>query len=126
MLSTRKITPAPQGVQRLRQQSCAQHIGACYRDDKPRGKRYKTIELILEELPYAPLTPQLKPETLVRIDIGLSEVALRKKAKQVGGSWNRARPIWERRYGKAVELGLVDRIVDEDRSISRSSTTSRK
>ena len=127
MMRTRLIRqPGQPGTKKLVEQYGAELVCVRYRYDDQRGKRYKTVELIVEEMPYAPAVPKRKPETLVGVRIGISEGALQKKVKQVGATWNRARQVWELRYGNAVELGLVDRIVNEDRSISRSSTETKK
>jgi hypothetical protein len=40
--------------------------------------------------------------------------------RQAGGKWNPARRVWELSYDRAVALGLKDRIVPEDVSISRN------
>lgn len=127
MMRTRLIRqPGQPGTKKLVEQYGAELVCVRYRYDDQRGKRYKTVELIVEELPYAPAAPKRKPETLVGVRIGISEGALQKKVKQVGATWNRARQVWELRYSNAVELGLVDRIVEENRSISRSSTETKK
>jgi len=40
-------------------------------------------------------------------------VAVRKRVKQAGGTWNPERRVWQLRYDRVVALGLNNRIVDE-------------
>lgn len=122
MMRTRLIRqPGQPGTKKLVEQYGSELVCVRYRYDDQRGKRYKTVELIVEESSYSPSSPKLKPETIVGLHIGLNECGLQKKIKQAGGTWNRSRQLWEVRYDCVVELSLEDRIAHDERSISRSS-----
>ena len=82
------------------------------RSDEQRQKRFKTVELIVEEEPWTPLAAAPRAEVLVPIRIALSEVTLRQQVKQSGGRWDPRRQVWEVRYAQAVAVGLVERIID--------------
>lgn len=122
MMRTRLIRqPGQPGTKKLVEQYGAELVCVHCRYDDERGKRNKTVELIVEEAPYAPSQSKLKPETLVGVRVGLHETDLQRKVKQVGGVWNREQRFWEVRYDRVVELGLVGRIVPSGRSTNRSS-----
>jgi hypothetical protein len=74
-------------------------------------KRYKTVELIVEETKWLPRRRQPANDTLVAIKVALSEVGIRRQVKQAGGMWNGKKQIWELRYDQVVRLGLQDRLV---------------
>jgi hypothetical protein len=78
----------------------------CY--DALRFKRYKTVELIEEEIPWR---PALRAETVVEVEVKWGEKEVAWKVKQAGGKWNAEKKVWELRYDKVVALGLLDRIV---------------
>ena len=119
MMRTRLIRqPGQPGTKRLVEQYGAELVCVRYRYDDQRGKRYKTIELIVEESSYAP-SPKFKPDTIVGLRIGINETGLQKRVKQFGGTWNRSRQLWDIRYDRVVELGLEERIESDGLSISR-------
>lgn len=122
MMRTRLIRqPGQPGTKKLVEQYGSELVCVRYRYDDQRGKRYKTVELIVEESSYWPSSPTLKPEAIVGLRIGLNESGLQKKIKQAGGTWNRSRQLWEIRYDRVVELSLEERIAHEERSTNRSS-----
>ncbi|MEZ5541966.1 MAG: hypothetical protein R3F42_07975 [Pseudomonadota bacterium] len=84
-----------------------------YRYDKARCKRYKTIELIVEEKDWLPGV-RIPAQRRVYFRLGCGERELRDLVKQAGGYWNPERMAWNLPYGKVLELGLEQRILDED------------
>ena len=82
-----------------------------YRYDEARQKRIKTVELIVEELDWAPKPKQTRPTTLVDLRIAYGEAELARRVKTAGGKWNAAKRLWELRYDQTVALGLTERIV---------------
>lgn len=110
MMRTRLIRqPGQPGTKKLVEQYGSELVCVRYRYDDQRGKRYKTIELIIEESPYAP-SPKIKPDAIVGLRIALNESGLQKRIKQASGVWNRNRQLWDIRYDRVVELGLQERI----------------
>jgi hypothetical protein len=112
--------PGQPGTKRLVEQYGPKLVCVRYRYDDKAGKRYKTVELIVEESNYSPSQPKISPETIVGVRVGLQEIAWQRKIKLAGGKWNREQRLWEVRYDRAVALGLEDRIELKERSISRS------
>lgn len=83
-----------------------------YRYDAAQGKRYKTVELIEEEMPWAPSpAADRAPETIVAVRIAYAETELRQQVKAAGGQWNGVQKVWELRYDQVVKLDLAERIV---------------
>jgi hypothetical protein len=54
----------------------------------------------------------------VGVRVGPKEVELQRQVKQAGGRWNPTERVWEMPYGRAIALGLKDRI--EKRGVSNS------
>lgn len=90
-----------------------QLVCVLYRYDKVRRKRYKTVELIIEEKDWLQDTP-IPAEWHVYFRIGYGERELRELVKQSGGHWNPERKAWYLAYRKVLEPGLERRILDED------------
>ncbi|MBI1766160.1 MAG: hypothetical protein HYR56_32555 [Acidobacteria bacterium] len=110
MLSTRKITPGQKGAKRLHEQYGERLYCMRYRYDHQLRKRYKTVELIVEETAWTPPPPRYTPATLVGVRVEFAEAELQRQVKQAGGKWNPARKLWELRYDQACKLRLKSRI----------------
>lgn len=81
-----------------------------YRYDEKRKKRFKTVELIIEEIDWEPRRKLYQDEEIVVIELESQEEGLRRKLLRAGGRWNAARRVWQIRYDRAVRLGLRSRI----------------
>jgi hypothetical protein len=81
-----------------------------YRDDEEHGLRHKTIELIVESIPWKPQTREIPGDAIVGVKVGLQEVELQTAVRQAGGKWNRELQLVELRYDKVVALDLTSRI----------------
>lgn len=79
-----------------------------YRYDAERRRRYKTVELIVEEADW---DPRPDPETVVSVRVGLEEVEVQRQVRGAGGRWDRGKRVWRVRYADVVRLGLEGRIV---------------
>ena len=78
-----------------------------YRYDIEKRRRYKTVEIIVEESEWIP------NDALVLVKVAWGEKEISYKVKQAGGEWNKSKQAWELRYDKVVELQLEDRLVKE-------------
>ncbi|HWQ36110.1 MAG TPA: hypothetical protein VNQ79_24955 [Blastocatellia bacterium] len=92
-----------------------------YRYDEAQGKRFKTVELVVEECDWQ---PTIAADTIVGVQVALRETDIQYKVRQAGGRWNPARRVWEMRYDRVMALGLKDRIAPEDASTGRSKKAS--
>lgn len=82
-----------------------------YRYDAQKKKRYKTVEIIVEEMAWLPKPKGPSGDELMAIRVALGEVDVRRQVKQAGGKWNPQKKVWELRYDQVVRLGLQARIV---------------
>lgn len=110
MLNTRKLAPGQKGTKKLHEQFGDRLLCVRYRYDDQLRKRFKTVELIVEEAAWTPPATLLAANAIVGVRVGLTEVELQRKVKQAGGKWNPARRLWEIHYDRAVKLGLKGRI----------------
>ena len=105
------LHPHQDGAKGLRAQYGDRLVCVRYRCDEQEKKRYKTVELIVEENRWEPSLCPPKGNTLVWVRIALLEAEVRQQAKAAGGKWDPQRRLWELRYDRAVALGLGKRIV---------------
>ncbi len=110
MLNTRKLAPGQKGTKKLHEQFGDRLLCVRYRYDDLLQKRFKTVELIVEEAAWIPPSAPFAANTIVGLRVELAEAELQRKVKQAGGKWNPARRLWEIRYDQAVKLGLKGRI----------------
>jgi hypothetical protein len=110
-----RLTLRPQ--QRGAKQQLAQYgsrlVCVRYRYDEQQKKRFKTVELIIEESPWDPDGNQRQADSVVPLRIAVTELAVRRQVKNAGGQWNPHRGVWEVRYDRVKALGLTDRIVED-------------
>jgi hypothetical protein len=110
MLRCKKLKPGQPGTKRLLAQYGERLVCVRYRYDPCRQRRFKTVELVVEEEAWSEPRRIISPHEVVGVQVGLSEVALQRSIKQAGGRWNPARRLWELRYEQAIALKLESRI----------------
>ena len=84
-----------------------------YRYDEQLMKRFKTVELIVEESDWLPQAKSKAGDRVVSIRVAVEELDIRAQVKGTGGTWQRDRRVWDLRYDQVGALGLEDRIVPE-------------
>lgn len=102
------LKPGQRGTKRLTTEYGKQLVCVRYRYDAQARKRYKTIELIVDERAW---TPRYEPETVVKLQVRLEEKELQQRVRQAGGVWDGAAKVWRLRYDRVRQLGLAERIV---------------
>ena len=110
------LKPGRKGTKQLLAQYGDRLICVRYRYDAERKKRFKTVELLVDERDWQPRRPRLTADQIVGLRVAFTDVAVRDRVKQAGGRWNPERKVWQLRYDHAVALGLKNRIVDEPAS----------
>jgi len=105
------LHPGQDGAKQLGVQYGDRLVCVRYRYDEQQKKRYKTVELIVEESRWEPPAPPPQDSTLVWVRIALLEAEVRQQVKTAGGRWDPQRRLWELRYGQVIALGLSKRIV---------------
>ena len=83
-----------------------------YLYDTDAGRRHKTIELIVETVPWLPRarTSRRRDEEMIAVRIAYSETDLRERAKRLGAIWRPQQRLWEMRWLDAKRLGITDRV----------------
>jgi hypothetical protein len=118
------LKPGQKGTKQLLAQYGDRLLCVRYRYDAQRKKRLKTVELVVAERDWQPPRPRFPDDRIVELQIAFADVAVRKRVKQAGGTWNPERKVWRLRYDRVVALDLNSRIVDEPASNSRCSRSS--
>lgn len=108
--------PGRPGTIKMKQRFGNRLVAVRYRYDDQAGKRYTTIELIIDEADW-------RKRWIAGVEIAYKELTLRKLVKDAGGKWNSNLRLWELNYLKAHELGLEDRIVKKCLYLHKSTPT---
>jgi hypothetical protein len=101
------LKPGDRGTKKLSNQFGDKLLCVRYRYDETTHKRFKTVELIVDEVPWS---PQPAPNTPVLLKIHWNEKTTREKIKKAGGKWNEKRKLWVLKYDAVKKLGLTSRI----------------
>ena len=108
------LKPGENGTKSLVKKYGDRLICVRYRYDEEKKRKYKTIELVIEDNAWQPkdgTEPKAhKPGELLGIRVNYLEKELQAQVKQAGGIWRPRHKLWELSYGKIVELGLEGRI----------------
>ena len=88
-----------------------------HRYDEQQKKRFKTMEVIVEEREWEPCSPQHAADSLVCLRVAWPEVEVWRQVKRAGGKWHPQHGVWELRYDRVVALRLEERIVGDGESI---------
>ncbi len=112
MLTKLKLNPGQKGTKKLVRKYGDQLVCVRYRYDPEHKKRFKTIELIIDEIPWEP-KPKANnlSEKIVQLHVRFEEIKLRQSVKAAGGKWQPDRKVWELPYNRAIKLKLEDRII---------------
>lgn len=79
-----------------------------YLYDRESGRRLKTVEPIVESIPWhpRPRRPRRTDDEIVTVRILWPETDLRERAKRLGAVWRPAQKLWEISWGNAKRLGI--------------------
>ena len=99
------------GTKRLIAQYGNRLVCVRYRYDAQKKKRYKTIELIVEEVDWQPTPKRPRGDKIVESKVNWGETVIGRQVRQAGGTWNPQKKVWELRYDQVVKLGLEKRVV---------------
>jgi hypothetical protein len=116
--------PGEKGTQKLVKQYGERMVCIRYRYDPARKKRFKTVELIVDEdsweppppHPHESRHPQPAPRRFytqrVGVRVAYHEADLRRQIKAVGGTWDPSRRLWFVPEEHVRRLGLAARIAE--------------
>lgn len=105
--TAKRLKPGSPGTRRLLQRYGAELLCVRYRFDQATGKRFTTVELVVDERAGP-------PAALVWLRIGFGETSLRRQIKDAGGTWDADRKLWRLSGQYARLLKLQKRIVKDD------------
>ena len=110
--------PAQAGTKKYQQRFGERLVCVRYLYDAENGRRHKTVELIVETVPWQPNArdPRRRDEEMVAVRIGYAETDLRERAKRLGAIWRPAQKLWEMRWLDAKRLGIEGRVIDLGKS----------
>ncbi|MGE0826700.1 MAG: hypothetical protein AB7G75_25920 [Candidatus Binatia bacterium] len=108
------LQPGQRGTKKLVTQYGTYLVCVRYRYDAQQHKRFKTVELIVDESPWVPPTAPTVSASPVYIRVAVAEVTLRQQIKQAGGQWDSQRRLWVLPYAQVVALGLEQRVVTRE------------
>ncbi|MEZ4699760.1 MAG: hypothetical protein R2834_05485 [Rhodothermales bacterium] len=111
MKRTVTLRPGARGTKQLHAQFGNELMYVRYRYDPGIQKRYKTIELIIDEQYWLPREIRDMP---VWVQLAFHERDLRLRIVRSGGRWDPAHQRWELRFEDAERLGLTERIAQRD------------
>lgn len=114
--------PGQKGTRKLVAEYGNKLVCVRYRYDYQKLKKYKTIELIIDEQAWTPPEPhpdEEKPRMMdvvlnrqVGVRIGINERDLQQKIRMIGGVWSRQDRVWYASEENIRRIGLGERIVE--------------
>jgi hypothetical protein len=112
------LAPGQNGTKKLLARYGERLVRVRYRYDAERKVRLKTVELIVETVPWTPHPRNRRRESsdLVAVSIAYSETELRARIRSAGGIWRPRQRLWEVDWKTVRELGLEGRVVEPDAS----------
>ena len=102
------LQPGDRGTKKLLAEFGDKLVCVRYRYDKELRKRFKTVEVIVEEISWKPPPPK---NTIVSLKVKVTEKELHLLIRNAGGRWDKDKKLWRMPYGMAAGLGLKERIV---------------
>jgi len=112
-----RLKPGQNGTRKLVREYGDKLVCVRYRYDERTRRRYKTVELIVDEAPWEhrdTVPPRKRDKyTGVYVRISFEETGLRNRAKAAGARWDPDRLLWLMPFNIAVDLGLEDRIITD-------------
>ncbi len=111
-----RLNPGQNGTKKLAHEYGERLVCVRYHYDPGSRKRYKTVEIIVEEVDWNPAVEQntsnsiRAPGDRMGIKVDIDELELRDRVKRAGSIWCPRQKLWELSYAQIVSLGLEDRI----------------
>jgi hypothetical protein len=111
------LRPGQNGTKKLLERYGDRLVRVRYLYDAATGRRLKTVELVVDSIPWAPRNrqPRRRDDEIVAVRIAFQETDLRARAMRLGALWRPAQRLWEMRWIDAKRLGIADRVVQTDK-----------
>jgi len=111
--TVKKVLPGQPGTKKLLAKYGQRLWCVRYRYDSQRQRRFKTIEIIVEQKPWRKNRARIPANKTVYLRVSYGEVEVGRLVRSAGGKWNREKRLWEIPYGEVKALGLEARVVEE-------------
>jgi len=111
--SKRTLKPGDPGTQKFLHRYGDALVCVRYRYDVASGTRVTTVELVVDTGPWKQSRQRIPHNKTVQIRVDYAETQLRSLVKKAGGKWNPEERVWELPYGEVKQLGLTERIVED-------------
>ena len=110
------LAPGQNGTKKLVATYGERLVCVRYRYDLQRKLRHKTVELIVETMPWVPRGrhPRREPHDMVAVRIAYAETELRERIKAAGAIWRPRQKLWEVDWKTVRDLALQSRVVAEE------------
>ena len=108
------LRPGDPGTKRLTEEYRDKLVAVRYRYDERNGRRYTTVELIVDDSPWVPERRFSDPDRLVGLRIGWAEKAHQARLRAVQARWDPAVKLWWLPLHLVTQLGLEERIAAWD------------
>ena len=112
------LRPGEKGTKALVAEYGRRLICVRYRYDASVRVRYKTVELVIEQVPWDPGAPVNdderkagRPPCMVAVRVAYQDRGLQQRIRQLGGRWIRKLGLWVLPLSAAKRLKLQDRLV---------------
>jgi len=107
------LRPAMPGTKKLLARYGERLVCVRYLYDEARGRRLKTVELVIDEAPWhgRPRRPRRNDHDLVGVRIAWDETELRIAVKKAGAIWRPRQKLWEISWDAVRALGIGHRVV---------------
>jgi hypothetical protein len=104
------LRPGQPGTKKLAIRYGERLLRVRYVYDEKMGRRLKTVELIVESVPWRPAKrrPRRRDDDIVALRIAYGEIDLRTRAKRLGAVWRPAQKMWEMSWLHAKRLGIAE------------------
>ncbi len=111
MKLARKLLPGQPGTKRWVEKYQDKFVCLRYKYDPTKGKKLKTVEIVVEELDWKPNQKRIPKNKIVNLRVEYQETTLQRIVKGAGGRWNKEKQRWQLPYKEVVALGLKERMV---------------
>lgn len=108
MQVTKKLAPDQPGAKKLAQRFGEQLLCVRYRQDAEAGRRYTTVELVVDE---GPMPIDKRKSAFVYLRIAFDDLVLRQAIRQQGGTWDKRRRLWRMHQDAVHALQLQNQVL---------------
>ena len=107
------LRPGMPGTKKLVARYGERLVCVRYLYDETRNRRLKTVELVIEEVPWRGCArkPRRNDHDFVGVRVAWDEADLRIAVKKAGGIWRPRQKLWEMPWNAVRTLGIGHRVV---------------